>query len=188
MRRIIPRPTRRRGPAGRGAPPSATPRTMRADERAGDEPADVGEERDAAVRRRRAPSEASPSMSWSTNQKPEHDDRRHVDQLVEEAQEHERQDPGPREQDDVRARGPPRSRRTRRSIGTVGGRVDRRPGPGRRDDAADEVEQQERDAAEPVLDVVAEDPQVEHVAQRGGSQPPCRNMAGDERQRSPATR
>ena len=35
-----------------------------------DEAADVGEERDAAARRRSRPSEPMPSMSWSTNQNP----------------------------------------------------------------------------------------------------------------------
>ena len=50
----------------------------------------------------------------------------------------------------------------------------------RRRHAAREVEQQERDAAEAVLDVVGEDPQVEQVAQQ--VQPPAvEELAGDER-------
>ena len=39
---------------------------------------------------------------------------------------------------------------------------------------ADEVERQERQAAEAVLDVVAEDPQEQHVA-ADGTRLPCRN-------------
>ena len=61
---------------------------------------------------------------------PEHDDRRHVDQLVEEAEEDERGDPRPREEHEVGARASPRSRPTRRSSGSSrSGRW--RPGRGR---------------------------------------------------------
>ena len=49
--------------------------------------------------------------------------------------------------------------------GTVELRVDDDLGERRRD-TADEVEQQERDRAEPILDVVPEDPQEEHVAEQ----------------------
>ena len=86
----------------------------------------------------RLPSEARPSMSWSTNQKTEHDDRRHVDQLVEEAEEHERGDPRPREQHEVRAerrgdrarmrRSSGRSRSGRSATWVSAGRRRRRPG------------------------------------------------------------
>ena len=111
-----------------------------------------------------APNAAKPLTSWSTNQKPEDDDRRHLEQLVEEAEEHERQDPGAGEQDDVRAQ-----RRGDRARGAD--ERDRRVRVDhdlreRRRDPADEVEQQERDRAEAVLDVVAEDPQEQHVAEQ----------------------
>ena len=94
----------------------------------------------------------------------EHDDRRDVDELVEEAEEDQRRDPGPREEHEVGAEG----RRDR------AGRADRRDRRGRVDGdlrqagerATEQVEAEEPDAAEAVLDVVAEDPQVEHVAEQ----------------------
>ena len=49
------------------------------------------------------PSDAIPSTSWRTNQKPEDEQRRDLDELVEEAEEHERQDPRAREQHEVGA-------------------------------------------------------------------------------------
>ena len=39
----------------------------------------------------------------------------------------------------------------------------------RRGDPADEVEDEERDAPQAILDVVAEDPEEQHVAERGAA-------------------
>ena len=105
--------------AGAAGRPGPRPRRDHeaGDERAGDEAADVGEERDAAVRLDQ-PDRGEPVDELEHEPEAQHDDRRHVDQLVEEAQEHQRRDPGAREEDDVRARGSPRSRRTPRSSGS----------------------------------------------------------------------
>ena len=114
----------------------------------------------------------------------EHDDRRDVDELVEEAEEDERRDPGTREEHEI---GPER-RRDR------AGRADRRDGRGRVDGdlrqagqrAAEQVEAEEPEPPEAVLDVVAEDPQVQHVAEQ--VQPAAvQELAGHERRGLRAT-
>ena len=94
---------------------------------------------------RSTPSEAMPSMSWRTNQKTEDDDRRHLDQLVEEPEEHQRRDRAPGEQHDVRAeRRGDRARRADVGIGRVGS-IATWVSAG--DHAAGQVEEQERAAA-----------------------------------------
>src|SRR5439155_14634309 len=148
--------------AGRAERPGSPGPEGDGDERAGDEAADVGEERDAALGIRPA-ERGDPVDELEDEPETQDEDRRDLDELVEEAQEHERQDPGARVQDEVRAerRGDrPRSADQRvrrvardRHLGEAG------------DDAAQQVEAQEDDPAQAVLDVVAEDPQDEHVAQ-----------------------
>ena len=98
------------------------PRTRRARRRPEREAADVGEERDAALGLGDAQrGEAVDQLEHEPEA--EDDDRRHLDELVEEAEEHERRDARPREQHQVRAQ----HRRDR------AGRADRRDGRGRVD-------------------------------------------------------
>ena len=66
------------------------------------EPADVGKECYAALRAGDA-ERTQPVDELEDEPDSEVGERRHFDQLVEEDEEDERQDPGPREQDDVRA-------------------------------------------------------------------------------------
>ena len=130
---------------------------------ADDEAADVGEERHAATVLDRA-QVGQPVDELEDEPEPEDDHGRHVDQLVEEAEEDERGHPRPREEHEVRAQ--------RRGDGPRG--PDRRDRRGRLDGhlaqagqrAAEQVEAQEAGPPEPILDVVPEDPQVEHVAEQ----------------------
>ena len=125
------------------------------------------------------PSEASPSMSWRTNQKPEDDDRRHVDELVEEAEEDERGDPRPREEHEVgaqrrgdRPRGADRRDRRGRVDGDLGQARPARRRAGR--------SRGSRPARSRSSTLFAEDPQVEHVAEQ--VEPAAvQELAGDER-------
>ena len=127
------------------------------------EAADVGEERHPAAALDHA--ERGQAVDQLEHEpEAEHDDRRDVDELVEEAEEDERRHPGAREEHEVRAQ-----RRRDRP-----GRADRRDRRGRVDGdlreagerAAEEIEAEEAEPAEAVLDVVPEDPQVEHVAEQ----------------------
>ena len=110
----------------------------------------------------------------------EDDDRRDVDELVEEAEEDERRDPRPREEHEVgaqRRRDRPGGADRRDRRGRVDGDLRQ---PGQR--AAEQVEAEEPGPPEAVLDVVAEDPQVEHVAEQ--VQPAAvQELAGDQRRR-----
>ena len=146
-------------------------------QRADHEPADVGEERHPAAgldhaQRRQAVEQLEDEPEA------EHDDRRDVDQLVEEAEEDQRRHPGPREEHEIR----PERRRDRP------GRADRRDRRGRvdgdlgeaRERAAEQVEAEEPEPPEAILDVVAEDPQVEHVAQQVHPAA-VQELAGDQR-------
>jgi hypothetical protein len=91
-------------------------------------------------------------MSCSRNQNPDHHGG-HIDELVEEAEEDERRDPGAWEQDEVATQD--RSDRARRADHRDGRRrVDRDLGEAR-DRPAAQVEGQERQPAQVVLDVVA---------------------------------
>ena len=174
-RPIIPRPPapaavpgRPPMPRQRGAPRRPPPRTRRCGRR--------------TPRRRRSgpcPSEVSPSISWRTNQNPSTMTAGHVDQLVEEAEEDERRDPGPREEHEVRAEGRGDRARTPRSSGSSrSGSMATWASAG--GDAAGEVEEQEPRPAQAVLDVVREDPQVEQVAEQ--VEPAAvQELAGDER-------
>src|SRR5512143_2884076 len=126
-----------------------------------DEPADVREEGDPARLRDAQRSEAVDQLEEEPEA--EHDHGRDVEQLVEEPEEDQRGDPCAGEQDDVRPerRGdrpgcPDRGRTGRRIYGDL-----RQGG----DHAPDQVEDEEPEATEPVLHVVPEDPQVEHVAE-----------------------
>src|SRR4051794_27897833 len=132
-------------------------------ERAGDEAADVGEEGDAALRiarpeRRRAVDELEDEPEA------EHEQRRHLDELVEEAEEHQRQDPCPRIDHEVRPeRGRNRPRRADQRH--------RRPGRDRNlgrgcGHAARQVKDEKQRPPHAVLDVVAEDPEIEHVPEQ----------------------
>ena len=108
------------------------------------------------------PSDAIPSMSWSSEPEAQDEHRRDLDQLVEEAEEDERQDPGPREQHEVRAEDR-RDRARRADHRDLRRRVDQdlgqRP---RRRRRRDRTRRTRRGRA--VLDVVAEDPEIDHVA------------------------
>src|SRR5215212_5012058 len=132
-----------------------------ADEGARDESSDMREERHLVLGRRRSERREA-AQELQDEPQDQDDDRRHLDQLIEEAEEHQRQDARSRIQDEIGAE----DRRDR------AGRSDQR-GAGRRvrEDLAEgghhpagQVEQEEAKAAEAVLDVVAEDPQIEHVA------------------------
>ena len=160
MRRIIPRSA--------GSPAGASGRDSGQDEpgheRPDHEPADVGEEGHAAAGLD-DPERREPVDELEDEPEPQDDDRRDVDQLVEEAEEDERRDARPREQHEVGARASPRWRPTPRSSGpSRSGRW--RPGSRPASDATQQVEAEETGPPEAVLDVVAEDPQVEHVAEQ----------------------
>src|SRR4029079_5941160 len=144
--------------------------------------ADVREERDAAARRAAA-ERADAAHQLEHEPEAQEDDRRDLEQLVEEAEEHQGQDARAREKHDVHAeRCRDRTGRADQRRGRL--RVDDHLGQ-RRCDAADEVEDEERDPAKAILDVVAEDPQVQHVAE--DVQPATvQEHAGDHPERRPA--
>src|SRR5438093_1235264 len=141
--------------------PAAEPADEQPDDHAEDEPADVLEQGDASA------GMADPERSEAVDQledepEAEDDDGGDLEELVEEHEEHDRQDPCPWVQHEVgaedrgdRARGPDDGRRR--------GRVDEDLA-GRGGETAEQVESDEAGPPEPILDVVAEDPQVEHVA------------------------
>ncbi len=109
------------------------------------------------------PSEASPEKSWIEKPERQVDDRRHLDHLDEEAEEEQGDDPRPRVEEEVGAED---SRD--RARGADGGRHRPRAGEGvggGRGEAGGEIEDGEAQMAETVLDVVAEDPEEEHVAE-----------------------
>src|SRR5512140_2768800 len=82
-------------------PPRAEPAHEEAGRDAGDEPADVLEQGDAAARARHA--EGGHAIDQLEDEPEAEDDhRRDLQQLVEEAEEDERQDPGSRVENDVR--------------------------------------------------------------------------------------
>src|SRR6476646_9265701 len=70
------------------------------DERSRDEPADMREERHAAVRLHH-PDRGEPVDELEHEPESEHDRRRDVDQLIEETEEHQRRDARPGEEHDV---------------------------------------------------------------------------------------
>src|SRR3954453_12300407 len=146
------------------------------EQRAHDEPADVGEERDPTGLHDAQRGE--PVDELQDEPEAEHEDGGNVDELIEEAEEHERRDPSPREEDEVGAeRCCDRARRTDRRDGRA--RVDgdlREAG----EDPAEQVEAEEAGPPETILDVVAEDPQVEHVAEQV-EPATVQELAGDER-------
>ena len=82
-----------------------------------DEPADVGEVRDAAARRTAADVEVARTAPARRNQMPEHEQRRKFEDREEEDDEDHRHDLRAREQQDVAAEHAPRSRRRRRASG-----------------------------------------------------------------------
>src|SRR6185436_16579398 len=94
------------GPAGRPEPahrPRAADRpTDEPHDQPENEPADVGEEGDLRRGGLRA-ERGDPAQQLQDEPEPEQDDRRHLEQLEEEAEEHDRQDAGSRIQHEVRA-------------------------------------------------------------------------------------
>ena len=112
--RIIPRRPCRSSAAERGAAGDAAPPDEEPDDDPGDEPADMGEQGDAAVGARGRRATRRCRSPGSTNQKPEQDQGRHLDQLEEQPEVDERQDAGAREQDEVRAEDRGDRARTRR--------------------------------------------------------------------------
>src|SRR3954451_8571214 len=130
-------------------------------ERTGDEAGDVLEEGHAPAAAGHAEGGDAVDELEGEPQAQE-DDRRALEELVEEAEEDERQHPSPRVQDDIRAED--RGDRPRRADhGRRGVRADHHLRAGGHE-AAEDVEEEEAEPAEAVLDVVAEDPQVQHVA------------------------
>ena len=144
----------RLAPTGTGARAARRRRTRRCGRRT----------RRPAARRRRRPA-TTPSISWSANQNPSTITAGHGDQLVEEPQEHQRLDPRAAGTARGRRPAPRRSRRTRRPSAPSDVGSTEHLGQ-RRGDAADQVEGEEREPTHPVLDVVAEDPQEQHVAEQ----------------------
>src|SRR6187397_886167 len=128
--------------AGLSHGPAVTQAEREGDERARDEPADVGEERDVALDRVRGAERPQPIDHLEQEPEPEHDRRRDGDELVEEAEEHERLDPRTREQHEVCPEGR-RDRTGRPDHRLRGRRVDERLRRDRRD-ASREVEQEEQ--------------------------------------------
>ena len=98
---IIPRRPGQR-PLHRPPPATAGGTHENADDDTEDEPADVGEERDATLRPGQA-ERADAVDQLEDEPEAEDDEGGHLDQLVEEAEEDERQDPGARKQHEVRA-------------------------------------------------------------------------------------
>src|SRR6478752_2185246 len=129
----------------------------RRDPGSGHEPPDVLEQGDSAVRGRDAERRKAVDQ-LEDEPHPQHDQGRHLEQLVEEAEIDQRQDAGPWVEDQVGAEdggdrpGGADDRDGRRGVDPDLG--DRRHRP------AEQVEQQEADPAEAVLDVVAEDPEI----------------------------
>src|SRR5438309_2871216 len=152
-------PVRRPELPRRGPPPDRP--HDEPDHDAGEEATDVLEDRDAAGRAL-DPERGDPVDQLEQEPEPEDDDGRHLEELVEEAEEDEREDPRPGVENEIgsedggdRPRCPDdRHLRRRRD------RDLRQRG----DSSAKQVEEQEADPAEAILDVVAEDPQVQHVA------------------------
>src|SRR4029079_5725129 len=92
----------RRARRGRGPPPPGPDGDDDlGQQRPDDEPADMGEERDAT--RLDDAERCQPVDALEDEPESEDEDRRHVDQLIEEAQEHERGHACPREEHEVRA-------------------------------------------------------------------------------------
>src|SRR3954470_11413874 len=124
------------------------------DRRAGHEAADVGEERDVT---RLRPERCGAADELEHEPVAEDHEGRHLEQLVEDPEEDERQDPSAGPEDEVHAEdGGDRARCPHERCPR--GRVDPDLGE-RRGHPAEQVERQERHAPEAVLDVVAEDPQ-----------------------------
>src|SRR6476646_4284262 len=129
-------------------------------QRSHQEPADVGEECHPAAGLDHA-QRCQAVEQLEHEPEAEHDDRRDIDQLVEEAEKDQRRHPGTREEHEVDT-----ERRRDRPRG-----ADRRDGGCRVDGdlchddarATEKIEAKEPGPAEAILDVVAEDPQVEHV-------------------------
>ncbi len=140
MRAIIPRGQVREGRRGLAAEPE-----RQGHQHARQEPADVGEERHAAVSPAGA-ERADPVEQLEHEPEPEHEHGRHRDQLVEEARGTPATGSGPRGTARGRRRGPRRSRPTRRSSGrpTTGRRA---TWPATAASAADQVEDEEHRAA-----------------------------------------
>src|SRR3954449_6312442 len=169
----------RRGRRGRRPVPTRAGREHQpCDQGTHDEPADVRKDRHAT--RLDDPDRGETIDELEHEPEAEDEDGRHVDELVEETEEDERRDARAWEEHEVgaerrgdgagRADGRHRRRRVDRDLGQSGER------------AAEEVEREEANPSEAVLDVVPEDPQVEHVAEQ--VEPAAmEELAGDERRR-----
>ena len=120
----------------------------------------MGEEGDPALGAGEA-ERAQPVDELEDEPESQNDDRRDLDQLVEETEEDERQDPRAGEQHEVRAKDR-RDRPRGADHRDLGARVDRDLGKHGRDAAA-EIEEQVAETPQSILDVVAEDPQVDEV-------------------------
>src|SRR5205807_7210352 len=161
-----------RGRFGRGHR-SSIERLERAalrDEADGQQPerdaSDVREDRDPAdVRRMREPAAALPELERDPD--PEEPDGRDLAQEEEEPEEDRRENACPREEEEIRTENR-RDRAARADVGDARGQDvpegERDEGlERRRREPADDVPEQEANLAERVLDVVAEDPEEEHV-------------------------
>src|SRR3954467_14339305 len=159
-RRSMARLSHRSGGQSRPHPaPSTRHAHDESDRRAGHEATDVGEERDVAGLR---PERRGAADQLEDEPVAEDHEGGHLEQLVEEPEEDERQDPGAGPEHEIHAEdGGDRPRSS--DEGRRRGRIDPDLGQRRRD-AAEQVERQERHPAEAVLDVVAEDPEEQHVA------------------------
>src|SRR5688500_2743928 len=146
------------GRSHRAGPPAAD---RERDQQPRRETTDMGEEGHAAADPR-FPEGGETGDQLEHEPEAQDQERRNLDELVEEAEEHERQDPRARIQDHVRPQ-----RRGDRPRGADqrhrGARRDRDVSE-RRHDPAQQVETEERRPAQAVLDVVPEDPEIEHVA------------------------
>ena len=161
--RRLPQPPRRGAGRRRTTSPTSIP---------GDEPADVGEDRDPAGHV--VDAERGQAVDDLQDEpQAEDEDRRHLDELEEEAQEDERQDPGAREQHEVRAehRGdrPRRADQRDVEVGSIATWVSAG------DDPADEVEGQEGRAARAGPRRCCRRSTGRACCRPMCSQPPCRN-------------
>jgi hypothetical protein len=129
-----------------------------------EEPADVSEPRDASnfrASRRGAHGEIAEEQLHE-DPKPDHDHGRDVYEPPEEREAHEREDARVGEQEEIRAEdaGHRAAGADHRDVRARGGQRLR----DRRRDARQEIEDEESPVPQRILDVVAEDPQIEHVA------------------------
>ena len=120
------------------------------------------------------PSDDEPVDQLEHEPEAEHDDRGHGDQLVEEAEEHQRLDPGPRKQHQVRAQH--RGDRARRADHRDLARRIHEDVPGRGRDPADEVERRGTARRPSRSSTFTAKIHRNSMLPIRCSQPPCRNM------------